>query len=314
MIAGMTYYQICWFFILYSILGWITEVIFYAVTEAEVVNRGFLNGPVCPVYGFGILGFFALAHFIDSSSTPDHIGANLSLPVIFFGGMIIATIVELIAGWLLDILFHARWWDYTDKPFNLKGYICLQFSIMWGFAITFVIRIFQPYIMSERMQVMPERYGWIFMSIFYVIFIVDIVVTVSIIHGFNEKLKQLNDIETSMRKVSDSLTNVIGGKTLSTAQSISSGKAHVAIATSDLKDAATAKIGAAQQIANSKLEALQNRFKIEEEKLIESITSHRHFGPTRMLRAFPKMVSEKYDSALSMIKAKIKVQNRKPKK
>lgn len=60
MICGMTYYQICWYFLIYSFGGWIVEVVFHAVTLGKVVNRGFLNGPVCPVYGFGVLSVFAV--------------------------------------------------------------------------------------------------------------------------------------------------------------------------------------------------------------------------------------------------------------
>ena len=67
MICGMTYFQICLYFLIYSFGGWVVEVIFHAVALGKVINRGFLNGPVCPVYGFGVLSVFALLNTIQGS-------------------------------------------------------------------------------------------------------------------------------------------------------------------------------------------------------------------------------------------------------
>ena len=134
MICGMTYFQICLYFLFYSFGGWVVEVIFHAVALGKVINRGFLNGPVCPVYGFGVLSVFALLNTIQSG------GHVMSEGMIFVFGFVLATLVELIAGWLLDVCFHARWWDYSDKPLNFHGYICLEFSLIWGLAIVMVVK------------------------------------------------------------------------------------------------------------------------------------------------------------------------------
>ena len=112
MICGMTYFQICLYFLVYSFGGWVVEVIFHAVALGKVINRGFLNGPVCPVYGFGVLSVFALLNTIQGS------GRQMSDGMIFVFGIVLATAVELVAGWLLDVCFHARWWDYSDKPWS----------------------------------------------------------------------------------------------------------------------------------------------------------------------------------------------------
>lgn len=109
MICGMTYYQICWYFLIYSFGGWALEVVYHAVACGKVINRGFLNGPVCPVYGFGVLSVFAMMNTFQGS------GYQLSDGMIFLFGVILATAVELIAGWLLDVCFHARWWDYSTS-------------------------------------------------------------------------------------------------------------------------------------------------------------------------------------------------------
>ena len=136
MICGMTYFQICLYFLFYSFGGWVVEVIFHAVTLGKVINRGFLNGPVCPVYGFGVLSVFALLNTLQSG------GHQMSEGMIFLFGIVLATAVELVAGWLLDVCFHARWWDYSNKPLNFHGYICLEFSLIWGLAIVMVVKVF----------------------------------------------------------------------------------------------------------------------------------------------------------------------------
>ena len=102
MICGMTYFQICLYFLVYSFGGWVVEVIFHAVALGKVINRGFLNGPVCPVYGFGVLSVFALLNTIQSG------GHQMSEGMIFVFGFVLATAVELIAGWLLDFRFSEK--------------------------------------------------------------------------------------------------------------------------------------------------------------------------------------------------------------
>ena len=153
MIFGMTYFQICLYFLVYSFGGWVVEVIFHAVALGKVINRGFLNGPVCPVYGFGVLSVFAMLNTIQSG------GHQMNDAMIFLFGIILATAVELIAGWLLDVCFHARWWDYSDKPFNFHGYICLEFSLIWGLAIVMVVKVIQKYVESNGYSVVRDLVG-----------------------------------------------------------------------------------------------------------------------------------------------------------
>ena len=377
MIAGMTYYQICWFFLLYSFLGWITEVIFYAVTEGNIINRGFLSSPVCPVYGFGVLSVFAAVNHFDAAAGVTSFGQSVSIPLVFFCGMVLATAVELIAGWALDRLFHARWWDYSDKPLNLNGYICLEFSIMWGFAITFVIKLFHPQLLKEQMDFIPHSIGWIGMAIIYLILLVDLIVTVAVIIGFNKQLEQLDSIRTSMLQLGDRLSGVIGKGTLATTQSLENGKNQAINMASDLKGAASNKIGAVREAANAKIDAVQeaatatisavqeaaaatisavqdaasarldevqstwiefskitkeevsdimpgsssekessdDETKIREEmeeleekekQILDKILSHKLFGAGRLVRAFPRMVHDKYSDMIKLINDRLK--------
>lgn len=230
MIFGMTFYQLAWLFVIYSFLGWCVEVIYHAVTWGEVTNRGFLNGPVCPVYGFGVVSVFALINLIQ----PD--GTQMSDLLVYLFGVVLATLIELIAGWLLDICFHARWWDYSKKPLNFRGYICLEFSLIWGFAILFVVRIFQKYIDKLITGHDSSVLGWTILVILYVVYFVDLVVTVAVIRGFNKKLGQLDKLSSDLRIVSDKVSEKLGETTLETAQNIGEGRVQAALAKAELRD------------------------------------------------------------------------------
>ena len=123
---------LCLFFV-YSFLGWGVEVAFHAVSLGKLVNRGFLNGPVCPIYGFGMLGILTLLAPLENN-----------LFWLFLGGMAVTTTIELVGGWALYKLFHTRWWDYSDLPMNLGGYICAQFSLYWGIGTLLMIKLVHP--------------------------------------------------------------------------------------------------------------------------------------------------------------------------
>ena len=151
MIFGLTYYEICSDFLIYSFLGWVLEVIYHAVQKGVIVNRGFLNGPVCPVYGFGVVGFLMVLKSINPAVAIE----DTSIILLFAGGTVFCSAVELLAGWLLDKLFHMRWWDYSDEPFNIHGYICLRFSLLWGVACVIVFGILFPTMSDISRSVLP---------------------------------------------------------------------------------------------------------------------------------------------------------------
>ena len=131
----MTFYDLLWYFTIYSFLGWCSEVIFATVTTGKFVNRGFLNGPVCPIYGFGmIIVLFTLSPLADN------------LLLLYIGGVILPSVLELAGGWALYKLYHTRWWDYSDFPFNIGGYICLEFSLLWGVGTVVVMKAVHPVI------------------------------------------------------------------------------------------------------------------------------------------------------------------------
>ena len=257
MIAGISYYHIFQYFLIYSFLGWCTEVAYAAVCEGRVVNRGFLNGPVCPIYGFGILTVFGtintgLSRFGTGSS-------YTNLLLIFLCGMALTTMIELFGGWALDRLFHASWWDYSDKPFNFHGYICLQFSLLWGIGIVLVVEVLHPLIAATFDRIMPETVGWPLMYFLYIVYASDTMLSVMIMVGLNKRLAELDEMQKRMRVVSNTLSDGIGRSALGTAQYIGEAKVQAALAKAEAMDSlSAAKAEAVDSLSAVKAEAVDS--------------------------------------------------------
>ena len=117
-----TYGYLFVWFIIYSFFGWVYESLWASFNERQWVNRGFLSGPVIPIYGFGAVSFVLLLSDINNPA------------YIFILGMLIASILEYFTSWAMEKLFHARWWDYNHYPFNLNGRICLYGALLFGFC------------------------------------------------------------------------------------------------------------------------------------------------------------------------------------
>ena len=294
MICGMTYFQICLYFLIYSFGGWVVEVIFHAVALGKVINRGFLNGPVCPVYGFGVLSVFALLNTIQGS------GRQMSDGMIFVFGIVLATAVELVAGWLLDVCFHARWWDYSDKPFNFHGYICLEFSLIWGLAIVMVVKVFQKYVEAHALHT-PAIWEWIVIAVLYAVYLTDFIVTVAVIQGLNKKLTRLDKVRSDLRIVSDKLSDTLATTTIGTAQKVGEGKVQATLA-AELRDATAAQREKSIEMLRIKRAELQAQF----EELSSSITNHTVVGQGRIIKAFPKMQHRDYSELIQELKKRLK--------
>lgn len=116
-----SYHVIQWFFV-YSILGWCVESIYMSICNQKLTNRGFVKGPICPIYGFGALGVYFLLRPVSE----DYI-------LLYFCGAVAATAFEFLVGKGMHVLFGEIWWDYNEKPFNYKGIVCLESTIAWGF-------------------------------------------------------------------------------------------------------------------------------------------------------------------------------------
>lgn len=289
-------YTVLEYFLVFSFLGWCVEVAYQAVSKGLVVNRGFLNGPVCPIYGFGVLAVFFLLQMTGDGPFYEHNALK-----VFIFGVILATAVELFGGWILDKAFHARWWDYSDRPFNLHGYICLQFSIIWGMSILLVVRAVYP-MLSRILGMIPQNIGWILIGIFCVIYIADFAVSVSVMIGLNKRMAEIDEMQKRMRVVSNDLSTKIGTRSLETKQRVDEAKVQASLAGAEARDAIEqSKAESAAQLSAARSEIAAKRKALE-----ERILSSRHFGAGRLLRAFPEMKHHKYAELLEEISGKLR--------
>lgn len=186
-------YELSIYFIIYAFFGWCVEVAYAAFVKGEFVNRGFLSGPVCPIYGFGMI-------IIITALSP--LKDNLIL--LFLGASVLTSLLEFVTGYVLEKVFHEKWWDYSSAPFNLKGYICLSFSILWGLAGVFVIDLIHPMI-EGVVQIIPKTAGIVLAVVLSVTMLFDAAVTVSAILKLKRKACRVDELERHMRKLSDSI-------------------------------------------------------------------------------------------------------------
>lgn len=119
-VLNFNFYNLIYFFVFYSFAGWCLEVLYYFKNERRFVNRGFLYGPFCPIYGFGVL---FLVVFLDNYKH--------NIFALFFLACFFTTVLEYITGFVLEKAFKTKWWDYTDDPFNIHGRVCLLYSLLW---------------------------------------------------------------------------------------------------------------------------------------------------------------------------------------
>ena len=192
-------YELLCIFAVYAFLGWLLEVVFVALTTGGFANRGFLNGPACPIYGFGaLITLLVLAPFRGN-------------PIAFFAGsVVLVSLLELAAGFLLEKVFHEKWWDYREEPLNFYGYICMRFSLLWGIGCTFLIYILHP-LLIKFMILIPVPLGICFLVGSYLLIAADLCITLVTLSKIAGNVRMINQLGLKMRKISDALGDNISG-------------------------------------------------------------------------------------------------------
>lgn len=130
------------YFIIYSFAGWLMESIYKTFLQKKLVNSGFLYGPFCPIYGIGTL---IMLLFLNRFAN--------NILLLFVTSVIILSVWEYIVGLGLEKAFKIKYWDYSDKKYNLQGRICLSHSIIWGILGVAFIKIMHPYIRKIYEQI-----------------------------------------------------------------------------------------------------------------------------------------------------------------
>ena len=304
MVFGMTVYDILWYFMIYSVVGWMIEVAFHAVTVGKVINRGFLNGPLCPVYGCGVVTVLSMLYIIGEVTGLETDLKKASALLLFAIGIIFATLIELIAGFLLDKFFHARWWDYRDRRFNLNGYICLEFSIIWGLAIAFVLRVIQPTFVS-LIDLIPVIVGHILLIFMYFVFVADIIITVMTILKLNSQLEHMRKMEAAVLRLSDGMSEVIATNTIKTVDKLEKEKQKNEVRKEELKTSILEHSEARKKKAEERrLEREEKRRALEEmySHMKKQLMYHKLFGTGMLLNNYLENGHSEYQDLISKIK------------
>src|SRR5699024_6666537 len=174
------------------------EVAFAAVKERALVTRGFSNGPLRPIYGFGMAGLLAAPG-----------GWRPNLLAVFFIGMTLVTLLELVGGYLLYRLFHTRWWDYSQNRGNLGGFICPKFSLLWGAASVAVVMGLHP-LLAAPVERLPRAAVMALDVLLGLCLLVDTSVSFAQAAGLGRQLRRLDEMADSLRRASDAMTEIIG--------------------------------------------------------------------------------------------------------
>ena len=315
-------YLFLWIFFIYAFLGWCTEVSFAALVSGRFVNRGFLNGPVCPIYGFGVV-------IVLACLTP----LKGSFLLLFLGSVLLTSLLELVTGFALEKIFHQRWWDYSNEPFNLGGYICLRFSIAWGFACLFVVDILHPTILL-LIRLVPHTLGWVLLAIFGAAMAVDLAATVRTIAKINRRLSQIDELAAKIKDASNEFGENLADKVLDAAEKGSDLKEDL----DDLAEELAMRRAEFQEDLNEfrdnldeiKDDLLQRRavrqFQKEQYKAsvkdqlqewrdsLQDLMDGETFGQRRLLNAFPQMRSTDHKQALEYLRRRIEQRRISPKK
>lgn len=185
------------YFIIYAFLGWCVEVTCQFIELKKFVNRGFLIGPICPIYGYGVLGII----FLIGKDTSDILG-------VFLKAILICSILEYFTSYFMEKLFKARWWDYSTKKFNINGRICLETMIPFGILGCLVVYVIHPLI-KKLVGAFNPTLIIIISIILFIIYIVDNLISLNVMNKIKNEIKKQSVDNTEMmhKKVQEWLDN-----------------------------------------------------------------------------------------------------------
>ena len=164
-------------FIIYSFVGWLMEVVNCLWEKHRFINRGFLIGPICPIYGVGsILLITLLTRYSDN------------LVRLFIHAIIVCSILEYMTSYFMEKIFHARWWDYSHQKFNLNGRICAKTMIPFGIFGTLIVGYVNPFLYSKISLINPTAIEYIALVLFLA-YLLDSIVSTGIIINIGKTMK-----------------------------------------------------------------------------------------------------------------------------
>ena len=295
----MHYARIILLFFIYAFLGWCMEVAFAACKSGRFVNRGFLNGPVCPIYGFGMVGVAVLLSPLKDN-----------LLWMYLGSAMITTVIEYITGWMLERIFHAKWWDYSDMPLNIGGYVCLLFSLIWGALCVVIVRYVHPAI-AGLVEHLPNWLTIALDGLFVSAIAVDLAATLATIRKLASRLSTLERMAGEIHSLSDNIGRRISDGTLAAKSRVEAGEARLKEETAKLesaRDALSDRMASGRERVTEKLEqsAEASRQRLNELKAkFDAALEENTAGQRRLMNAFPNLKSRRNPEALQALRERI---------
>ena len=290
------YAHLLLYFFFYSFVGWIWESCYVSVLTRRLTNRGFLTGPMLPIYGIGAVVMLCATYPVQSSDVG-----------IFLLGLIAATMLEYVTGVVMEALFQVRYWDYSDKKFNIQGHICLSSSLAWGVFTLLLIRVVHPRI-SALLERIPQS------VCFGALFVITIVFSIDFASSFHAAM--------DLRQILESITNL-----KSDAEKL---RERFIVLTDSVSETLRDKIGTIKKPESSRIEEFQTSVSEYLEKLYSlvpkektadvirlkerfaylgelknAISKRMDFRKIILLKGNPMLTSKKYADALNSLKEQI---------
>ena len=184
----MLFYKYLFIFALFSIVGWILELFYRSLVTKKIVNPGFMSGCVVPLYGMGAIILNVICILITK------LNFKHGILLVFITATFLLTLLEFICGFISLKYFHMRLWDYRKRKINYKGFICLEFSIVWGLLGVLYYLIIYPHIDSISLNFVSSTFGIFVLGMFLGIFLIDLSISINLLNRLIEYAKEIEDI------------------------------------------------------------------------------------------------------------------------
>lgn len=178
-ILGVDLYHVMAWLFLYSVMGWIWESSYVSIKEKKLVNRGFVTGPVCTIYGVGAVSVYLVLRPLEGH-----------IVVLYFWGVLVATLLEYLTAVIMEKMFHTSWWDYSNNKWNFQGRICLGSSVAWGFFTLIMFEILQPFV-EMLVNLVSQKAGETILTVSMLVYAMDFGFSMATAMRLGEKLGQM---------------------------------------------------------------------------------------------------------------------------
>lgn len=260
-------------FFIFSFIGWVCEVLYVGIFfEHKYINRGFLFGPLCPIYGFGGLIMLCIPSYFQDS-----------ILKLFITGFVSCSILEYISSYILEKIFNTTWWDYSNKkikiksieiPLHINGRVCLQNSILFGLMTVGVIKFIHP-LLTKLLTSIPEKLLIIIAFTLSFIFVMDLVYSVYRLVDFTKHISRIHQIKLNLKEKFNNENWFNSSSVLNMINSI-------------------------HQHAKSNREAFNSKIQLSLNKLKMT-----HKNSEVFIKKFPSLKSAKYKEVLTYLKEKL---------